>query len=91
MSFKTFWKELSEKERDDFCKKVRCSKDLVRNVYLSPNPLRRMHPSKERLARMIVFSNGKLELKSLLHYFSGEGVEKQIEEVRKLKTPVARG
>ncbi|MCW7556462.1 hypothetical protein NX722_28545 [Endozoicomonas gorgoniicola] len=89
MNFKKFWKELTEQERDDFCRRVGCSKDVVRNVYLSPNPLRRNHPSKMRLARMVVFSNNKLKVGSLLKYFSGEGVEQLIGEVQKVKDPVS--
>ena len=88
MNFKQFWNGLTKEEQVMFAKQVGCSRDVVRNDYLSPNPLRRPQPSKKKLARMILFSQNRLKLGTLLKYFCGEGVAQLVAEKKK-ESPVS--
>lgn len=65
MPFDEFWKNLTDKERREFCKKIGLSFDFVRNrlVY------RYRRPSLKALHAMVIYSDGKLSHQGLVKFF----------------------
>lgn len=70
--FRDYYLALSKDEREYFCKETGISAHTIRNGYVKEDPLERVMPTTERIAKMIVVSQ-KLQHKPPLNVYGLRG------------------
>lgn len=67
--FDVYIRSLSKEKKEQFLQETGITKEVLRNCYLRPDPLKRNVPRPETLYRMVKASGFKLKPIALLEYF----------------------